>query len=127
MVAKRCINPEFVQEEGIDLRFALLWLTYQVAFQAGDQTLALSMLRELMNYGGLKQLPLDQVYPRILKSANAGNPNGQVFLGFMYEQGVGVAKDRDLAIDYYQNAAAQGDPTALMRLRELRIRLLDKN
>jgi TPR repeat protein len=125
--AKRCIDPQFVTESGVDSDFAATWLTFQIANQAGDQELAISKMIELMVQGGLKGLPIDQMYPMVQQSASQGDSNGQVFLGFMHEQGVGVPQDKNLAIACYRSAAAQGNPTALMRLRELRVSPLDEN
>jgi TPR repeat protein len=82
---------------------------------------------EAMKQGGLKNLPIDQMLPIAKKYASEGDPNGQILLGFMHEQGVGVPQDRSLAIACYQNAAIQGDPTALILLRRLGVKLNDRN
>jgi hypothetical protein len=40
-------------------------------------------------------------------------------LGFMYENGEGVEKDRAQAVSWYRKAAAAGNEYALKRLKEL--------
>jgi TPR repeat protein len=47
-VAKRCIDPQFVNETGVDSNFAATWLAFLVATQAGDQALAISKMSEAM-------------------------------------------------------------------------------
>jgi len=51
-----------------------------------------------------------------LKEANAGNSNAQYDIGAMYQNGRGVAANRDKAIEWYRKAAAQNDPKAISRL-----------
>ena len=43
------------------------------------------------------------------KAAKAGNVTGQSCLGYMYNEGVGVAKDYQESIFWYKKAAEQGD------------------
>jgi TPR repeat protein len=40
----------------------------------------------------------------------------------MYENGTGVLKSRDKAIEWYQKAAAQGDKSAIDRLKKLKVK-----
>ena len=48
--------------------------------------------------------------------AEQGDANAQTFLGFMYANGRGVAKDEAQAIVWYRKAAEQGDATAQFSL-----------
>jgi len=52
-----------------------------------------------------------------LKEASAGSSNAQYDVGAMYQNGRGVAADRDKAIDWYRKAAAQNDQKAISRLK----------
>ena len=60
------------------------------------------------------------VYAKAFKSYKAlaaqGNPDGQRYLGMMYENGQGVPKNCLEASRWYEKAAAQGDLTAVVRL-----------
>jgi uncharacterized protein len=53
-------------------------------------------------------------------NANQGEAHAQFKLGFMFEKGQGVAKDRAEAIRWYLLAAAQGNAEATAALRRLR-------
>ena len=59
----------------------------------------------------VKQTP-EQVFAATLKDAEAGDALVQTFLGAMYADGEGVAKDAAKAVEWYQKAAAQGVPPA---------------
>jgi TPR repeat protein len=48
----------------------------------------------------------------ILKSAQKGDPNAQAILGYMYQEGYGVAQDYKEAIKWYRKAAEQGEAHA---------------
>ncbi len=50
------------------------------------------------------------------KLAKKGNPVAQYRLGFMYERGIGIAKDKAKAASWYQEAANQGNKDARNRL-----------
>lgn len=50
------------------------------------------------------------------KAAKQGNREAQYRLGLRYEQGKGVAKRPDLALRWYEKAAAQHQPDALLTL-----------
>jgi hypothetical protein len=52
-----------------------------------------------------------------LREANAGNSNAQYDVGAMYQNGRGVAANRNKAIEWYRKAAAQNDRKAISRLR----------
>mgnify|MGYP001143040086 CR=1 FL=1 len=41
-----------------------------------------------------------------------GNPNAHNGMGFMYLNGYGVPKDAKKALEYFEKAAAQGNPEA---------------
>jgi len=42
------------------------------------------------------------------EGARLGDPNAQAGLGFLYDQGLGVAEDPEKAFDWYRKAAEQG-------------------
>ncbi|MGB4221654.1 MAG: tetratricopeptide repeat protein, partial [Smithellaceae bacterium] len=47
-------------------------------------------------------------FSKALKEAEAGNPDAQFTLGFMYHAGHGVARDDKKAVEWYTKAAEQG-------------------
>ena len=52
-------------------------------------------------------------------SADQGNAIGQANLGWSYQNGRGVPQDRELAIEWYKKAAAQGSTFAVEHLKGL--------
>jgi hypothetical protein len=48
--------------------------------------------------------------------ARAGDPEGQYYLGEMYENGLGTPPDRQSALIWYQKSAAQGNAKAAAKL-----------
>ena len=54
-----------------------------------------------------------------MKAAEQGNVIAQNNVGYMYETGQGIAKDREKALEWYQKAAAQGDGEAKKKARKL--------
>jgi TPR repeat protein len=58
----------------------------------------------------------ETLFSEKLKEANAGNSNAQYDIGAMYQNGRGVAADRDKAIEWYRKAAAQNNQNAVSRL-----------
>ena len=53
------------------------------------------------------------------KSAEQGCPDGQYYLGTMFETGRGVPKSLDDALRWYRLAAAQGHANAAKRVKAL--------
>jgi len=49
-----------------------------------------------------------KTYETLLPLADSGNPRAQYLLGSLYENGKGVLKDMDRAIDLYKKSAASG-------------------
>jgi len=49
---------------------------------------------------------------QLQREAQAGDPDAQYNLAYLYENGLGVAKDEAKALDLYQQAADQGHPEA---------------
>ena len=54
-----------------------------------------------------------------IRDAEQGNPNAQYRLGKMYERADRMPKDIAKAIEWYQKAAEQNHPKAIMALAEL--------
>ncbi|MCP4389878.1 MAG: sel1 repeat family protein, partial [Gammaproteobacteria bacterium] len=52
-------------------------------------------------------------------SADDNDEDGQFFLGWMYEKGRGVTKNKTEAIYWYQKASDQGEERARERLAKL--------
>jgi hypothetical protein len=53
------------------------------------------------------------------KAAEAGSPNGMVFLGAMYSQGAGVPANDKEAVKWYRRAAEGGDTVAMDALGQM--------
>ena len=51
--------------------------------------------------------------------AAAGNPEAQVNLGYMYDEGLGVSRDYGEAVRWYRFAADQGEPQGLSNLANM--------
>ena len=49
---------------------------------------------------------------QLQREAQAGDPDAQYNLAYLYENGLGVTKDEAKALDLYQQAADQGHPEA---------------
>lgn len=49
---------------------------------------------------------------QLQREAQAGDPDAQYNLAYMYENGVGVPKNEAKALELYQQAADQGHPAA---------------
>lgn len=68
---------------------------------------------------GSDGIPVDQVKAAELfrRAAVQDDADAQYDLGWCYESGLGVAEDRQQAIEWYSKAAAKGHAIALQRLR----------
>ncbi len=51
-----------------------------------------------------------------LQAANAGDANAQTIVGEIYEQGLGIEPQHDIARSWFEKAAAQGDSRAMLNL-----------
>ena len=79
---------------GDDARFA----EGREAYQAGD-------------YG--------EAFERLIVEAEAGNPDAQYTIGYMYFEGQGVSRDEERALRWIQRAAENGSRQAVTALGEL--------
>jgi hypothetical protein len=57
-----------------------------------------------------------RVFNYFLKRANEGDMNSQFIIGSRYENGTGVAQDKDKAFEWYEKSAAQGHPIAQQKM-----------
>ncbi len=57
-----------------------------------------------------------EALPWYSKAAAKGNARAQTRMGELYDEGLGVEQDTDLAMDWYAKAAAQGDDEAQLAL-----------
>ena len=91
------------------------------AFERGDFATAKEEFLPLANQGNadaqyavaliaLKQNPPNYsvAVPWLEKGARGGNADAQYFLGLLYQQGVGVTRNTDLAYRWLQKAVVQG-------------------
>lgn len=60
-----------------------------------------------------------KAHKQLKTAADNGHGKAQTLLGMLYEKGVGVEKDTEKAIVYYERAAIQGIPEAESRLGHL--------
>ena len=77
--------------------------------------LMLSVLVFCVQNASAVQDPYQQVLD-LQKQARAGDAGAQYLLGFMYDEGQGVAKDPQEAIKWYTQAAKQGHSDAQLTL-----------
>ena len=61
------------------------------------------------------------------RAANQGHANGQASLGYMYANGLHVAKDNAKAVEWYQKAANQGHAQAKKNLAALQKKMAEEN
>lgn len=95
--------------ESIDINKSIHY--YAVAADYGE----LHSIIWLMKYYYSKSI-FDQAYKYALSGANLGNVECQVLLGQMYTIGQHVNQNYYQAAIYYQLAASQGDPVAMLNL-----------
>ena len=53
------------------------------------------------------------------KAAEQGDANAQLWIGYCYENGDGIVKDKAEAIKWYRKAAEQGNQQAILALKKL--------
>lgn len=61
----------------------------------------------------------EEAFPLLQGLAKQGNAQAQYNLGYMYESGNGITKNNYLAIYWYNEAAKQGDASAIAALKKL--------
>lgn len=66
----------------------------------------------------IEQFP-EKAYNLMLEAANANDSEAQCFIGYFYEVGLGVRKNRNRAIVWYKKAAENGSVDAKAKLSEL--------
>lgn len=75
-----------------------------------------------LSFAGMVHAAEDEAYERLFKAqlaiAQTGDPRGMYYLAEMYDHGLGTEADRDKAIEWYNKAAAKGNPLAKRRLAE---------
>ena len=57
---------------------------------------------------------------QLQREAQQGSADAQYELAYLYENGIGVAKDETKALELYQQAADQGHPAAKTNLDDLK-------
>jgi TPR repeat protein len=62
----------------------------------------------------------DAAIAKLQKAAQAGDSDAQYHLAYLYENGLGVAKDEAKALELYEQAANQGHPSAKDNLDTLK-------
>lgn len=60
-----------------------------------------------------------EAFERLIVEAEAGNPDAQYTIGYMYFEGQGVSRDEDRALRWIQRAAENGSRQAVTALGEL--------
>lgn len=92
---------------------------YQASIAAGEVEGYLGMAGWYMT-GVENQLPKDEqkAFSLVREAATRGLPRGLYTLGYFYEEGIGIPKDREKALENYQAAAELGDKRSILRLEE---------
>ncbi len=57
---------------------------------------------------------------QLQREANAGDPDAQYNLAYLYENGLGLPKDEEKALELYQKAADQGHSEAVYNLNAMK-------
>ena len=57
---------------------------------------------------------------QLQRESEAGDPDAQYYLAYLYENGLGVTKDETKALALYQQAADRGHPAAKNNLETLK-------
>lgn len=61
-------------------------------------------------------LPEESLYEKHIKGAQDGDADDQVMIGISFEEGKGVARDYEIALDWYKKAASKGNAAAYYRI-----------
>lgn len=64
----------------------------------------------------LTMIPEKSLYEKHIEGAQAGEADDQVMIGICYEEGNGVTRDYEKALDWYKKAASKGNPSAYFRI-----------
>ncbi|MCL2768008.1 MAG: sel1 repeat family protein, partial [Synergistaceae bacterium] len=64
----------------------------------------------------------NSAFDRLSRAAGQGHTRAQVYVAYMYANGLGVSKDEAMAIEYWKMAARQGDAVAQNNLTSRGIR-----
>jgi TPR repeat protein len=92
---------------------------YQASIAAGETEGYLGMAGWHMT-GVEGQLPKNEqkAFALVKEAAASGLPRGLYTLGYFYEEGIGIPKDREKAFENYQSAAELRDKRSILRLEE---------
>ena len=84
-------------------------------YLSGDRAKALGFANKCLDEGDY-----DTAFRLLMRLAGTdGIPAAQERIGLMYENGLGVAKSPDTALNWYQMSAMQGDPAGQIALARL--------
>lgn len=76
----------------------------------------------MLSLAGTVSAADDEAYERLFQAqlaiAETGDSKGMYYLAEMYDNGLGTKTDHDKAIEWYNKAAAKGNPLAKRRLAE---------
>ena len=79
----------------------LLFTLIHVSASAGHAAHSVEEAKALLNAGRYRE-----ALPILRKSAASGNPEGELYLGLMYQSGWSVAQDYTQARQWYEKSAA---------------------
>lgn len=102
MPARRCIGCALQRSRGTRRPFSI-WVLY-ICRAAGSAAI------------------MEKCSTFLKKGAALGDPAAQMNLGYLYDQGLGVAQNRSEAARWYRLAADQGEPRAQYSLADLYLR-----
>ena len=91
-----------------------LMTTLAVTFNSLAQTKENANFKAGVAAIDVQNMPL--AYKNFLAAAKEGHSDSQIYLGVMYEQGIGTTKNEKEALIWYKKAAEQGNPGAQFNL-----------
>jgi uncharacterized protein len=114
LIGMMYLNGEGVEQ---DTKEALKWLLK--ASKQGHAEAQLHLGLGYYNDGNCSSLEMKKAFDWVLKAAEQGQGDAQVCLGFMYDEGLAVAKDEDKSIDWLIKAGENRHPKAIEILEDL--------
>ncbi|KAG0239365.1 hypothetical protein BGW41_007779 [Actinomortierella wolfii] len=114
-------NPTVMPCEGLETTLSFSSSTYESIHERYASYEPTDMLGQLTfvdrhHEDSKMSKPCDDVLVYLRYKANEGNPDAQLFLGWVCEQGLGLIGTEDDAPTWYRKAADQGHATAQLKL-----------
>lgn len=110
------VGALYARGEGVeeDDLTALEWFKKAAEMDYPDALNTIGNAYSFGNYG--LQIDYGASFSYYLRSAQLGNAKGMFTIGNMYDRGVGVAENKELAVQWYQKASMLGNGSATYNL-----------